>query len=66
MCYTGRMHSDVKAQIKLGVAMHEAYGAWVNAKRSGEDPDTIAELYTQYVFLKDLMNDYVPDPDARF
>jgi hypothetical protein len=60
------MHHDVYQQIKLGEMMHEAYGEWSHAKKSGEDPETIAELYTRYKFLLDLMDDYVPDPKARF
>jgi hypothetical protein len=60
------MHNDVYRQINLGVAMHEAYGAWHRAKRSGEDSDIVSDLYYDYIELKDLMNDYVPDPNARF
>ena len=58
------MHSDVKKQIDLTIAMHEAYLAWFRANESGED--NASDLYYDYIDLKDLMNDYVPDPSARF
>jgi hypothetical protein len=60
------MHSDVKAQINLVVSMHEAYGAWHRAKKSGEDSDIVSDLYYDYIELLDLMEDYVPDPNAKF
>jgi len=65
-CYNAGMHHDVYRQINLGIAMHEAYGAWTRAKHSGEDSDIVSNLYYDYVELLDLMNDYVPDPDAKF
>ena len=66
MCYNGGMHHDVMKQIRIGVAMHEAYGAWTAAKRSNESSDTIGELYTEYRSLLNLMTKYEPDPRAVF
>tara|TARA_R110000868_G_C10544816_1_gene735307 strand:- start:246 stop:404 length:159 start_codon:yes stop_codon:yes gene_type:complete len=52
------MHHDVMKQIRIGVAAHKAYVDWMHTGNSLS--------YDNYIMLKDLMEDYVPDPNARF
>lgn len=60
------MHHDVKKQMKIGAAMHEAYFDWSQAKRSKKNPDAVQSLYRKYIDLKNQMSDYTPDPAAKF
>lgn len=60
------MHHDVYRQIRTGVAMQDAYHDWSAAKRSKKNPAAVQSLYRKYVDLKNQMNDYEPDPAAKF
>jgi hypothetical protein len=52
------MHNSVKKQIRIGVAMADAYVAWRYDRTSAN--------YDKYIQLKNKMDDYQPDPRARF
>lgn len=59
-------HHDVNKQMKIVGAMHDAYADWSQAKRSKKNSDVIQSLHDKYVDLKDQINYYTPDPDAKF
>jgi hypothetical protein len=52
------MHHNVRKQIRLGLAMHQAYGEYISNRANSN--------YDKYIQLKDAMKDYSPDPSARF
>jgi hypothetical protein len=52
------MHNSVKKQIRIGVAMADAYVVWRHDRTSAN--------YDKYIQLKNKMDDYQPDPQARF
>jgi hypothetical protein len=52
------MHNDVRKQIRIGVAMADSYVEWRY--------DRTNINYKKYISLKDQMNDYQPDPRAKF
>ena len=52
------MHNDIRKQIRIGVAMADSYVEWRYDRTSAN--------YDKYIQLKNKMDDYQPDPQARF